>query len=341
MPVNRRLLDAIRTTTSDPEGQAALLTTAMIESGGDLVGDVGDGGHSIGPYQENDRGRGYGLTAQQRMDPVSSTQRAWKEFQALRTPGQSLGTWAYRAQRPADQAGYIKKFDTTLPQARQLLSQGFTGPQVAGNVARQASQQVNQAYPQPRQQLAMSMLQPQTEDSDTGPGQRLLQAATRMAQERRVRPSTGQAPAAPQEGAGAASAAADAAGAQAAPSSVQWARSQLGVPYSWGGGNSQTGEPTRGIAQGANTVGWDCSGLTQAAWLKQGIDIGATTYQQINAGSAVPSLAQAQPGDLLFPSEGHVQMYVGNGQIIEAPRTGGHVQVVPARDSYIAIRRPG
>jgi cell wall-associated NlpC family hydrolase len=340
MPVNRRLLDAIRTTTSDPVAREALLTTAMIESGGDLVNDVGDAGRSIGPYQEHEAGRGAGLSVEQRNDPVASTQRAWSEFSRLRRPGESPGEWAYRSQRPADRAGYIQKFNAALPQARTLLSQGFGGPEVAGNAAQQAGQAVRSApaVQAPRQQLAMSLLNRSDEATDS-PGQSLLMAATRMAQQ--ARPATGEAPAAPQDGAGAAQGAADAAGATAAPATVQWARSQMGVPYSWGGGNSQTGTPTKGIAQGANTVGWDCSGLTQAAWLKQGIDVGPTTYQQIHAGVAVPSIEQAQPGDLLFPSEGHVQMYVGNGQVIEAPQTGGHVQVVSVRPSYIAIRRPG
>lgn len=145
----------------------------------------------------------------------------------------------------------------------------------------------------------------------------------------------------PDPGAGAGSAAADFIGNEADPSdsqAVNAAKSQLGTPYSWGGGG--TGGKSKGFGRGANTIGFDCSSLVQYAWAKQGVQLPRTTYEQIKVGQAVPSLAEAKPGDLLFPSEGHVQMYLGGGKIIEAPRTGGHVQIVPARDKYLAIRRP-
>lgn len=117
------------------------------------------------------------------------------------------------------------------------------------------------------------------------------------------------------------------------------AKKWLGTPYSWGGGTPSG--PTRGFAQGANTVGFDCSSLMQHAWAKAGVSLPRTTYDQIKVGRAVANIAQAKPGDLLFPSTGHVQMYLGNGKVIEAPQTGGHVQIVGLRSKYIAIRRPG
>jgi cell wall-associated NlpC family hydrolase len=134
------------------------------------------------------------------------------------------------------------------------------------------------------------------------------------------------------------------AGRPADPSAAQVinaARGQLGVPYSWGGGTPSG--PTRGFAQGANTIGFDCSSLVQYAWAKAGVKLPRTTYDQIKVGQAVNTKNRGawRPGDLLFPSTGHVQMYVGNGKVIEAPRTGGRVQIVPARSSYIAVRRPG
>ena len=127
------------------------------------------------------------------------------------------------------------------------------------------------------------------------------------------------------------------------PSSAQAinaARSALGTPYSWGGGTPSG--PTKGFGRGANTVGFDCSSLVQMAWAKAGVKLPRTTYDQIKTGTAVGSLAQARPGDLIFPHAGHVQMYLGNGKVIEAPRTGGHVQIVPVRSTKpLAIRRPG
>lgn len=124
-----------------------------------------------------------------------------------------------------------------------------------------------------------------------------------------------------------------------ATTAISSAERWLGTPYSWGGG-SLSG-PTRGIDRGANTVGFDCSSLVQHAWAKAGVKLPRTTYQQIKVGRPVAGIKNAQPGDLLFPSEGHVQMYIGNGQVIEAPQTGGRVQKVGLRKSYIAIRRPG
>ena len=117
------------------------------------------------------------------------------------------------------------------------------------------------------------------------------------------------------------------------------AQGVLGTPYSWGGGTPSGA--SRGFAQGANTIGFDCSSLMQYAWAKSGVNLPRTTYDQIKVGTAVPNIAQAKPGDLLFPSNRHVQMYLGNGRVIEAPQTGGKVQIKGLRGSYIAIRRPG
>lgn len=119
---------------------------------------------------------------------------------------------------------------------------------------------------------------------------------------------------------------------------INAAKQYIGTPYSWGGG-SPSG-PTYGIERGANTKGFDCSSLVQMAWARAGVKIPRVTYDQMKIGKAVPNISQAKPGDLLFPSSGHVQMYLGNGKVIEAPQTGGHVQIVPLRSSYTAIRRP-
>lgn len=91
---------------------------------------------------------------------------------------------------------------------------------------------------------------------------------------------------------------------------ISFAASQIGQPYKWGGtGNG----------------GWDCSGLTQAAYASIGVKLPRTSYQQLLAGRAV-SASQLQPGDLVFPDPGHVQLYVGGGQVIEAPHTGAFVR---------------
>ena len=111
-----------------------------------------------------------------------------------------------------------------------------------------------------------------------------------------------------------------------------------GTPYSWGGGNSQG--PSRGFGRGATTTGFDCSSLVQYAWAQQGVKLPRVTYDQMKVGRPVGNVSQARSGDLLFPNPGHVQMYIGNGMAIESPQTGGVVQVVPVRSSYVSIRRP-
>ena len=108
-----------------------------------------------------------------------------------------------------------------------------------------------------------------------------------------------------------------------ADKAVAFAYSALGTPYVWGG----TGPSGPG-------GGYDCSGLVQAAWASAGVSIPRTTYEQW---AALPHIAASaiEPGDLLYyDSEGHVAMYVGNGEIIDAPRTGLDVERIPMGTSW-------
>ena len=124
-------------------------------------------------------------------------------------------------------------------------------------------------------------------------------------------------------------------GVQAATS---WALNNLGIPYSWGGGTPQG--PSKGFGNGAGTVGYDCSSFVQAAMAKAGVKLPRTTYDQMKTGAAVPNLANAKPGDLLFPSAGHVMLYLGNGQAAEAPHTGDVTKTIPVQGmSFVSIRR--
>lgn len=121
---------------------------------------------------------------------------------------------------------------------------------------------------------------------------------------------------------------------------TQAALQELGVPYSWGGGTPAG--PSTGIAQGAGIKGFDCSALIQYAWGKAGVQLPRTTYDQIKVGTAVPNLASAAPGDLLFPHPGHVLMYLGNGKAVESPHTGASVHVTDVTGrTFQSIRRPG
>ena len=68
------------------------------------------------------------------------------------------------------------------------------------------------------------------------------------------------------------------------------------------------------------------------------LDVDRTTYDQITDGIPV-ARSQVQPGDLVFPHAGHVQMAIGNGLVVEAPYSGATVRISRLGDN-IAIRRP-
>lgn len=122
-------------------------------------------------------------------------------------------------------------------------------------------------------------------------------------------------------------------GQQAAEYVIRRAMSQLGVPYSWGGGNANGA--SRGIDGGANTVGFDCSGLMLYAFAGVGIKLDHYSGSQYNAGRKIPS-SQMRRGDLIFygpNASQHEAMYLGNGQMLEAPYTGSTVKVSPVRTS--------
>jgi cell wall-associated NlpC family hydrolase len=122
-------------------------------------------------------------------------------------------------------------------------------------------------------------------------------------------------------------------GRQATEYVIKRAMSQLGVPYSWGGGNAAG--PSNGIDSGAGTVGFDCSGLMLYAFAGVGIKLDHYSGSQYNAGRQVPS-SQARRGDMLFwgpNASQHVALYLGNGQMLEAPYTGSVVKVSPVRTS--------
>jgi cell wall-associated NlpC family hydrolase len=131
----------------------------------------------------------------------------------------------------------------------------------------------------------------------------------------------------------------------AAGTVIDRARSQLGVSYSWGGGDADG--PTLGIHDGGigdsfgdfGRSGFDCSGLMIYAFAPVlGYSLPHYSGSQYNAGRKVP-LAEKQPGDMLFWGTNgqihHVALYIGDGQMIEAPYSGSAVRVAPVRYSGI------
>jgi len=94
---------------------------------------------------------------------------------------------------------------------------------------------------------------------------------------------------------------------------VAFAYAQLGCPYVFGG-------------TGPCADGFDCSGLTQQAWASAGISIERTSEDQW---ASLPHVSTLEPGDIMvFSAAGHVGIYVGNNELIDAPHTGADVELV-------------
>ncbi len=113
---------------------------------------------------------------------------------------------------------------------------------------------------------------------------------------------------------------------------VAEARKYLGLPYVWGGT-----DPAKGM---------DCSGLVQVVYKSLGYDLPRVSYQQAAAGRPVASMAQAQPGDLIAWDNSsrnkgvdHIAIYIGDGKMIEAPRTGLDIRIVDVPSTPDVIRR--
>lgn len=93
---------------------------------------------------------------------------------------------------------------------------------------------------------------------------------------------------------------------------LAFARRQIGKPYEWG-------------AEGPNA--YDCSGLVHQSYLHAGFKVKDSTADGYRGMVRSVPRSDLRPGMLVFPHRGHVQLYAGNGRIVEAPRKG-----VPIRE---------
>lgn len=106
---------------------------------------------------------------------------------------------------------------------------------------------------------------------------------------------------------------------------LQRAMTQLGVPYVWGG---------------SSPSGFDCSGLVQYVFNQMGVSVPRVVREQMTVGTEVPSLDQAQPGDLIVTRNGgHIGIYVGGDQMLHAPQPGDSVKIGKIYGDIVTIRR--
>jgi cell wall-associated NlpC family hydrolase len=96
---------------------------------------------------------------------------------------------------------------------------------------------------------------------------------------------------------------------------LHYAYAQLGKPYQWGGAGPRS---------------FDCSGLTMMAWAAAGVYLPHLAQAQYNMTARIP-LGRVLPGDLIFFGTSsnvyHVGIYIGGGEMIDAPSTGLTVSI--------------
>jgi cell wall-associated NlpC family hydrolase len=134
---------------------------------------------------------------------------------------------------------------------------------------------------------------------------------------------------------------------------VERALLYIGTNYAWAGGNAAG--PTTGVCAPGDAhldchyVGFDCSGLALYGWAPY-LSMAHFAATQYHSGSVHPAPDALLPGDLVFwSSDGsaagihHVAIYVGNGNVIQAPESGDIVRITPlgaVSSGYFGATRP-
>ena len=112
-----------------------------------------------------------------------------------------------------------------------------------------------------------------------------------------------------------------------APGAIAAAESRVGDPYVWGA---------------AGPDAFDCSGLVMWSWAQVGVYLPHFSGAQYDLTMHIP-MSELEPGDLVFPADPgeHVAMYIGNGEIVQAPYTGADVQIIPLTGFFVLASRVG
>lgn len=302
----------------DPRAVAAV----SIMEGGGRFGAVGDNGTSFGPWQLHVGGalpRGKGAQFANSRQGVMYALRHMAQAGAAGKSGQAaINAIVRNFERPADPgsevAGAWSHYRGLAPggggPGPSGSGRGAFGPNLAANARRQSS--VQQLISNNWQFATTGRIDPLLQQS-------AMQNGLTNADQARLGNVR-----APRGG--------------ALPGNVgqilHAAGQQVGQPYVWGGESRKEG-------------GFDCSGLIQYAYAKAGVHIPRTTYEQIKVGKKV-GWGSFKPGDLIFSDFSgsgkptHVVMYVGNGKVIAAPKTGDRVKyedVSLFRNYFMGARR--
>ena len=243
-------------------------------------------------------------------------------------------------------AGAVRDAQARLQRASSAAAAALSATEKAQHDAQAASDQLTSQQAQVQGELAdlVAQAEAQRAAEEAAKAQARL-AAQQAAADRAARatPAPGAAPAAggrapspapraPRQGGGGTQPAPDAGHEAPAPSSgasaaIAEARRQIGKPYSYG-------------AAGPNS--FDCSGLTMWAWRAGGRSLPHSSQSQY---ASLPHVnpSSAQPGDLFFFGSPihHVGLYIGGGQMIEAPHSGTTVRYASAyRSDLVGVARP-
>ena len=298
----------------DPRAVAAV---SLMEGGG-RFGAVGDNGTSFGPWQLHEGGAlPSGRGAAWANSPAGiryAMQRMAQSGAAGKSGRAAISAIVSNFERPADPmseiAGALARYGGIGGGGMPAGPMGSHGPAHAASPVRQGLLQQLMANNQ--QFMTTGKIDPTLATSTLQNG---LTNADQIAMGN-IRPPMGQALPGKVNG--------------LVSMAKQFARQ--GIPYVWGGSTPK---------------GFDCSGLVQYLYAKEGINLPRTTYQQINVGKKV-GWGQFRPGDLIFSDfEGtgkptHVVMYIGNGKVIAAPHTGTNVQIEDVsvfKNNFIGARR--